>query len=244
MSPSAPTWKSTFPFRNTPRAAPPAPRSPVALRRTSPRRAASCTSSSPSPKAKSSSASSSPARASSACSAPNPPPDLFFCSGGSSAPFFLLPLLSPQIRSDKPAIAPRILHSRGPVRVRFILRRLNRCGPRPQRLRVHRIGVRHVHVQVARHRLEFTVRLVNLQRGVANSNRAMQHGALWRFVYPQRFRSEHRLHKRNHLVGFAQVQIRLHRRHALRSPRPLARLGDVPMIAELILDRALKIARR
>src|SRR5260370_6308321 len=183
MSPSAPTSKSTFPFRSTPRAAPPAPRSPVALRQTSPPRAASCTSSSPSPKAKSSSASSSQARASGGCSAPNPPPDLLYCSGGSSDRFFSLPLLSPQIRSDKPAIAPRIFHSRGPVPIRPVLRHFDGRRPRLQRPRVHRVRVQHVHVQVARHRLEFAARLLNLQPGVAHSNRVVHHCPLPPIVY-------------------------------------------------------------
>src|SRR5438445_5696809 len=215
------------------RVALPAPRSPAAPTLTFPPMVASSTSASPSPGEKSSSASSSPDPASSASFAPNPPRDFrASCRGGFIQSFFPSPcprsLLS-QIRRDKPAVPPRVFYSRGPVPIRLVLRHLNRGGPRLHRSRISRIRIRHVHMQVARHRLKLSVRFVNLQRGVPDPHCRVQHGALRRLVHAHRLGPEHCLHKRNHVMRLAKMQVWLHRAQPLRPRRPSTRLGDVPM---------------
>src|SRR2546430_5164098 len=199
-----------------------------------------------SPEEKNSSASNLPARVSSASSAPNPPLNhssvipsaarnlsSLLCPERDRLPHFFGGGFSlPQIRCHKPAIPPRIFDSCGAVAVGRVARRVNRTGARTQRLRVNRIRVRHVNMQVARHRLKFSVRLVNFQRRVPDSNRCMVHDAFRRFVYPHRLGPERRLQKWNHLIRLPQVQIRLDRAQTLWPGRPSTRLGDVPMIAD------------
>ncbi len=86
------------------------------------------------------------------------------------------------------------------------------------------------------------MRLVNLQRGVSDPHRAVQHRALRRLVHAQSLRPERRLEERNHLVRLAQVQIWLYRAQPLRPWRPSTWLGDVPVIAEGVFDGAPAVA--